>query len=651
MPHATDLSDQQWALIEPMVTGWKQDRVARSATGDPGSCDLREVVNALLYQNRTGCQWRLLPHDLPAWSAVFYYFTLWPQDGLDQRGQEILRCQVRERSRRLENPSLVIIDTQSVRVAAGVPKETTGLDVNKRTPGRGRHEPGHRRGGPRRERARQRACCPSSSDRPATDRSRLPHFRADVRAVHARARPVEFAGRVQLGEQDAVQLLEDPGLLPAVQTPPTGLSRAEPQLQRQELPRDVVIEHVQDALQAQPVIHRTRPWRPLRQGGSSALISAHKSSSTIRGRVLTHHERTDHHTGHAPSAPTPKIALRALRSGPAPGSFHPGKPSSLPLLAAFAQATVVPTSSGPTTGGVRMACPAPGVADGGPISRIPPWTSLYAAEMQPSAPPPSARSGHAAVPAQRSLLTERIARELEHDIRSGDIPVGTKLPSERELATQFGASRNVVREVLRRLEAQHLIEVAPGRGSFVREQTSGQARGYDALYRAGRPTVRQLIAARLPLEVETVRLATEHATDEDIEALRSAGGPLESASDVVVRARADMAFHDAIAEASKNPVLRIMLSSISGMMFEMMLRSNSDPSIGEPGVPHHLEIFEAIEARDADLACERMREHLMLGLRTYGKDLDIPVDIMARNHIEALLDETGNRYGVGRTGA
>ncbi|WST79784.1 transposase [Streptomyces sp. NBC_01136] len=61
MPYATDLSDEQWALIEPLVTAWKQERVARSATGDPGSRDLREVVNALLYQNRTGCQWRLLP--------------------------------------------------------------------------------------------------------------------------------------------------------------------------------------------------------------------------------------------------------------------------------------------------------------------------------------------------------------------------------------------------------------------------------------------------------------------------------------------------------------------------------------------------------------------------------------------------------------
>ncbi|MFJ8821107.1 FadR/GntR family transcriptional regulator [Streptomyces sp. NPDC102467] len=265
--------------------------------------------------------------------------------------------------------------------------------------------------------------------------------------------------------------------------------------------------------------------------------------------------------------------------------------------------------------------------------------------MQSSAPSDPSRQGRVAEPGRRGLLTERIARQLEHDIRSGEIAVGSKLPSERELAEQFGASRNVVREVLRRLEAQHLIEVEPGRGSFVREPTSGQARGYDALYRAGRPTVRQLIEARIPLEVETVRLATERATPEDIAVMRSARDALESASDVVVKARADMEFHDAIAVASKNPVLRIMLSSISGMMFEMMLRSNSDPSIGEPGVPHHPEIFEAVEAGDVELACARMLEHLRLGLRTYGADLDLQVDVMARNHIETLLEPAREQPG------
>ncbi|WBO61651.1 transposase [Streptomyces camelliae] len=83
-----------------LITAWKQGRVARSATGGPGSCGLWEVVNAIFYQSRKGCQWRCLPHDLPAWSAVFYYVALWRQDGLDQRIQELLRGRVRERARR-----------------------------------------------------------------------------------------------------------------------------------------------------------------------------------------------------------------------------------------------------------------------------------------------------------------------------------------------------------------------------------------------------------------------------------------------------------------------------------------------------------------------------------------------------------------------
>ncbi|GGN32817.1 hypothetical protein GCM10012285_03310 [Streptomyces kronopolitis] len=78
----------------------KQDRRARPATGDPGPCDrLREDVNAIFYQDRTGWQQRLLPPDSPAWPAVFCYFGL-RQEGnrLDRRIQELLRCQVRDKA-------------------------------------------------------------------------------------------------------------------------------------------------------------------------------------------------------------------------------------------------------------------------------------------------------------------------------------------------------------------------------------------------------------------------------------------------------------------------------------------------------------------------------------------------------------------------
>ncbi|MCQ8192698.1 IS5 family transposase [Streptomyces sp. RCU064] len=117
-------------------SAWKHRH--RSVSGHQGAYDMREIVNAILYQGRTGCQWAYLPHDLPQKSATYYYFAAWRDDGTDQVIHELLRCQVRERARRLENPALVVLDTQSVHVSAGVPAAATGYDPAKRVPGRKR---------------------------------------------------------------------------------------------------------------------------------------------------------------------------------------------------------------------------------------------------------------------------------------------------------------------------------------------------------------------------------------------------------------------------------------------------------------------------------------------------------------------------------
>jgi transposase len=99
---------------------------------------MREIINAILYQSRTGCQWDFLPHDLPPRSAVYYYFAKWRDDGTDQAIHDLLRWQTRERRRRLADPSLVVLDTQSVHAAAGVPSDTTGRDAGKKVSGRKR---------------------------------------------------------------------------------------------------------------------------------------------------------------------------------------------------------------------------------------------------------------------------------------------------------------------------------------------------------------------------------------------------------------------------------------------------------------------------------------------------------------------------------
>ncbi len=134
--YPSDLSDQQWAVVGPFLDAWKARHP--SVSGHQGRYELREILNAIFYQNRTGCQWAYLPHDLPPKSATYYYFALWRDDGTDQTIHDLLRCQVRERAGRTEDPSAIVLDTQSIRAANHVPAVTTGKDAGKKVPGRKR---------------------------------------------------------------------------------------------------------------------------------------------------------------------------------------------------------------------------------------------------------------------------------------------------------------------------------------------------------------------------------------------------------------------------------------------------------------------------------------------------------------------------------
>ncbi|MFE2091582.1 IS5 family transposase [Streptomyces sp. NPDC059460] len=134
--YPSDLTDEQWELVEPVITAWKARHP--SVSGHQGKYAMREIVNAILYQNRTGCQWEFLPHDMPPPGAVKYYFYLWRDEGTDQDIHDLLRWQLREKRKRLADPSLVVLDTQSIHVSVGVPATTTGRDAAKRVPGRKR---------------------------------------------------------------------------------------------------------------------------------------------------------------------------------------------------------------------------------------------------------------------------------------------------------------------------------------------------------------------------------------------------------------------------------------------------------------------------------------------------------------------------------
>jgi putative transposase len=115
-PYPTDLKDKEWAKIEHLLpvprSGGKQ-----TAGGRPTKYDRREILNALFYMTRSGCTWRMLPHDLPPWEVVYMYFSQWRDAGVFERINEVLRRQVRIEAGRDEEPTAAIIDSQSVKTA------------------------------------------------------------------------------------------------------------------------------------------------------------------------------------------------------------------------------------------------------------------------------------------------------------------------------------------------------------------------------------------------------------------------------------------------------------------------------------------------------------------------------------------------------
>ena len=100
-PHyPTDLTDGQWSLVERQVS---QSKSGPGKRGRPSS-DLRRVVNGILYVNKTGCQWRMLPSDFGLWPTVYGYFYRWSRSGVWKRLMNILRSQKRQRQGRRTQP-------------------------------------------------------------------------------------------------------------------------------------------------------------------------------------------------------------------------------------------------------------------------------------------------------------------------------------------------------------------------------------------------------------------------------------------------------------------------------------------------------------------------------------------------------------------
>ena len=107
-PYPSDLNDIEWLILEPLIPPAKRGGRIRRV-------NMREIVNAIFYVLRSGCAWRMLPHDFPPWQTVYGYFRTWRKGGVWEAMNDALREAVRQEAGRETEPSAAIIDSRSVK--------------------------------------------------------------------------------------------------------------------------------------------------------------------------------------------------------------------------------------------------------------------------------------------------------------------------------------------------------------------------------------------------------------------------------------------------------------------------------------------------------------------------------------------------------
>ena len=218
-------------------------------------------------------------------------------------------------------------------------------------------------------------------------------------------------------------------------------------------------------------------------------------------------------------------------------------------------------------------------------------------------------------PINRGRISGVIIDQIRQLIHGGQLVAGARLPSERDLCTQFGVSRVTVREALRGLEASGLVEIKVGArgGAFVTAPTSERVgAGITDLLALSGLTAVEVTAARQLIDLGIVPLACERATPQDVEdlfALCTEAEAAEASGEYTLELSAE--FHIRLAQATHNGAIAILVQSFREPILMSLERAReAAPLMGKKGIEEHRALVEAIRDRDSDRARRIMTPHL-----------------------------------------
>ena len=219
---------------------------------------------------------------------------------------------------------------------------------------------------------------------------------------------------------------------------------------------------------------------------------------------------------------------------------------------------------------------------------------------------------------RRPALVEQVAGRLRQGIIDGHFPPESELPSEGDLAKSMEVSHTVIREAMRTLRSQGLVDVAQGRRPRVRPVGPEVVQeSLEVFLRRTDSSLRELTDLRRLLEVEIAAMAAERVNEEQLELMQKAIDQHDKAEDLDAAIEADMRFHDLLAQASGNMLFPLILSTVSGLLRETRRRTISQVGV-DHGVAGHRAVLDALRKNDPEAARAAMREHIQMIIEDLG---------------------------------